>query len=49
MINFNGTLLSENDSKLSVANRGYKYGDALFETLKVVNGKIFFGKIIILD
>ena len=42
MINFNGTLLSETDSKLTVNNRGYKYGDALFETLKVVNGKIFF-------
>jgi len=42
MINFNGTLLSEADSKLTVNNRGYKYGDALFETLKVVNGKIFF-------
>jgi branched-chain amino acid aminotransferase len=42
MINFNGTLLSESDSSLSTQNRGYKYGDALFETLKVVNGKIFF-------
>jgi branched-chain amino acid aminotransferase len=42
MVNFNGTLLSELDSKLTTENRGYKYGDALFETLKVVNGKIFF-------
>lgn len=42
MINFNGTLLSTADAKLTVNNRGYKYGDALFETLKVVNGKIFF-------
>ncbi|MBC3846727.1 aminotransferase class IV [Winogradskyella echinorum] len=42
MINFNGTLISPEDSKLSTNNRGYKYGDALFETLKVVNGKIFF-------
>ena len=42
MVNFNGTLLSQADSKLSTENRGYKYGDALFETLKVVNGKIFF-------
>lgn len=42
MINFNGTLLSKEDSKLTSENRGYKYGDALFETLKVVNGKIFF-------
>jgi len=42
MINFNGKLFSKTDSKLTVNNRGYKYGDALFETLKVVNGKIFF-------
>lgn len=42
MINFNGTLLSQSDSQFTVENRGYKYGDALFETLKVVNGKIFF-------
>ncbi len=42
MVNFNGTLLSQEDSKLTTVNRGYKYGDALFETLKVVNGKIFF-------
>lgn len=42
MVNFNGTLLSIEDSKLTSENRGYKYGDALFETLKVVNGKIFF-------
>jgi len=42
MVNFNGTLLSQSDSILTSQNRGYKYGDALFETLKVVNGKIFF-------
>jgi branched-chain amino acid aminotransferase len=42
MVNFNGTMLSQSDSKLTTQNRGYKYGDALFETLKVVNGKIFF-------
>ena len=42
MVNFNGELVSEADSKLTFENRGYKYGDALFETLKVVNNKIFF-------
>ncbi len=42
MVNYNGTLVSQDDVKLTIANRGYKYGDALFETLKVVNGKIFF-------
>ncbi|MBV7267734.1 aminotransferase class IV [Winogradskyella luteola] len=42
MVNFNGSLVSNTESKLTLENRGYKYGDALFETLKVVNGKIFF-------
>jgi len=41
MINLNGTLI-ENESFISSENRGYKYGDALFETLKVVHGKILF-------
>ncbi|GAB5563768.1 MAG: aminotransferase class IV [Winogradskyella sp.] len=42
MVNFNGQLEEKVDASLTVENRGYKYGDALFETLKVVNGKIFF-------
>lgn len=42
MVNFNGNIVNNSDSKLTSENRGYKYGDALFETLKVVNGKIFF-------
>ena len=42
MVNFNGRLQAEEDARIAIANRGYKYGDALFETLKVVNGKIFF-------
>lgn len=42
MVNFNGNLVSSQDTLFSSENRGYKYGDALFETLKVVNGKIFF-------
>lgn len=40
MINSNGTL-SEN-SKISINNRGYRYGDALFETIKVIQTKIQF-------
>lgn len=41
MINFNGTL-QENTQTLSTTNRGFAYGDALFETLKVVHDKILF-------
>ena len=40
MINFNGTLTDSNS--ISINNRGYRYGDALFETIKVVGKKILF-------
>ena len=42
MINFNGTLQDNSSNLLSIDNRGYAYGDALFETIKVLNGKILF-------
>ncbi|MEM8999566.1 MAG: aminotransferase class IV [Bacteroidota bacterium] len=42
MVNFNGHLLSKDTPFLTFANRGLKYGDAVFETLRVVNGKIYF-------
>ena len=42
MINFNGELLFEENVKLSFENRGFKYGDAIFETIKVTNHKIIF-------
>jgi branched-chain amino acid aminotransferase len=41
MTNFNGTVL-EDSNKLSINNRGYTYGDALFETLKISKGHIMF-------
>lgn len=41
MINLNGTL-TENTQQLATNNRGFAYGDAVFETLRVVNGKIVF-------
>jgi branched-chain amino acid aminotransferase len=41
MINFNGTIVSE-DANVLVQNRGFLYGDAVFETLKIVNEKILF-------
>ncbi|AUP78001.1 aminotransferase class IV [Flavivirga eckloniae] len=41
MINFNGNILEEN-SVLPIENRGYSYGDALFETIKASFGKILF-------
>lgn len=42
MVNFNGTLLNEDINFLNSTNRGLRYGDSLFETIRVVNGRIYF-------
>lgn len=42
MVNTNGNILQETDAGLSVNNRGFNYGDAVFETLKVSHSKILF-------
>ena len=42
MINFNGELLFSENVKLSSENRGFKYGDSIFETIKIVNNKVVF-------
>lgn len=41
MINFNGTIVS-NDTNLLTQNRAFLFGDAVFETVKIVNDKILF-------
>jgi len=41
MINFNGTLVTE--STISIhENRAFLYGDSIFETLRVLDGKVLF-------
>ncbi|CAM4255426.1 aminotransferase class IV [Zobellia nedashkovskayae] len=42
MVNYNGNLLEKNTQFLDHQNRGLRYGDALFETMRMVNGKLFF-------
>ncbi|KGL62994.1 aminotransferase class IV [Polaribacter sp. Hel1_85] len=42
MINFNGELLYPENIKLSLENRAFKYGDAIFETVKVMHKKVVF-------
>ncbi|MGB1042597.1 MAG: aminotransferase class IV [Tenacibaculum sp.] len=42
MVNFNGNIISTNELQLSNENRAFKYGDAIFETIKVQNGKVVF-------
>nr|WP_315179576.1 aminotransferase class IV [uncultured Flavobacterium sp.] len=41
MINFNGTIVSE-DTNILTQNRAFLYGDAVFETVKIINNKILF-------
>ncbi len=41
MINFNGTLVTQ-DSNILTQNRGFLYGDAIFETVKIVNSKVLY-------
>lgn len=42
MINFDGKLLAKDVDFLNHENRGLLFGDSLFETIRVVNGKLFF-------
>tara|TARA_B100000767_G_scaffold266518_1_gene284002 strand:+ start:61 stop:894 length:834 start_codon:yes stop_codon:yes gene_type:complete len=42
MINFNGELQHPDTIKLTSENRAFKYGDAIFETVKVIPHKVIF-------
>lgn len=42
MVNINGQLIEKEEASLAVNNRGFAYGDAVFETLRVINGRIIF-------
>ncbi len=42
MINVNGTLLQKENATILIDNRGLNYGDAVFETLRISDGKIYF-------
>ena len=42
MINFNGELLYPENVKISSENRAFKYGDCIFETVKVMHNKVVF-------
>lgn len=40
MINFNGTIAD--DASILTSNRGFLYGDSVFETVKILDGKVLF-------
>lgn len=42
MVNFNGILLDNQKTFIAIDNRGFNYGDAVFETLRFSGGKIYF-------
>jgi len=42
MINFNGTLESPENFTFTINNRAFKYGDGIFETVKVLNNNLVF-------
>ena len=42
MVNFNATLVDDGTNFLNQNNRGLKYGDSLFEAIRVVNGHVYF-------
>lgn len=43
MINFNGQLINKTQTSIE-QNRGFLYGDALFETIKVLDNKVLFAE-----
>lgn len=42
LINFNGQILPQNSQVLTVANRAFKYGDGLFESMRLMKGQLKF-------
>lgn len=41
-INFNGEILPADSQLLSIANRAFRYGDGLFESMRLMKGKLKF-------
>ena len=38
---FNQQILRKEEFQISIANRAFLYGDGLFESVKIINGKPF--------
>jgi branched-chain amino acid aminotransferase len=41
-INFNGEILPADTKLLTIANRAFRYGDGLFESMRLMKGKLKF-------
>ncbi len=44
MLNYNGRILSKEEVSISPDNRAFKYGDGIFETIKVEHKKVIFAE-----
>lgn len=44
LVHVNGRLVPEEEAKVSVFDRGFLYGDGLFETVRVYGGRLFLWK-----
>lgn len=42
MVNINGEILEKEEATLPITNRGFTFGDAVFETIRVINGRVIF-------
>lgn len=42
MVNYNGALIEKESFQLSKNNRGFSYGDSLFETIRIEEGEVCF-------
>ena len=44
-INFNGNIIPEDTQILKVSNRAFKYGDGLFESMRMIKGELKFAEL----
>src|SRR3978361_461344 len=44
-INFNGELLPADSKLLAVSNRAFRYGDGLFESMRMIKGQLKFAEL----
>jgi len=42
MVNNNGNIIKKEEAFLSINNRGFAFGDAVFETIKVIKNRVLF-------
>ncbi|MEN9370253.1 MAG: hypothetical protein RI952_1118, partial [Bacteroidota bacterium] len=44
LLNFNGKFYKQLDAIFGVANRAFRYGDGLFESIRMIDGKIQYAQ-----